>query len=148
MLPVTPTFTKLRMLLLARRDHPLRERTKRSHKWTNASAVTPIAADNWSAPHSVVLLEIVVFWGGFVASPQDNKLQLFHKLNLIISASLLHGARQQNISISSEAVKGTKTTNKYRMAILGSLFSLTVIVATVPPSAKCNGFVEFIVTDV
>ena len=98
MLPVTPTFTKLRMLLLARRDHPLRERTKRAHKWTSASAVTPIAVDNWSAPHSEVLLEIVVFFGFCVAL--DNELQLFHKSNLIISVSLLHGARQKNILIS------------------------------------------------
>lgn len=65
-------------VLLSPRIYLLRERTERAHKWTKASAVTPIAASDWSAPLSQ--LGVVV---SFVTLPLDNELQLFYESKCI-----------------------------------------------------------------
>lgn len=59
-----PPYNELWMLCSALTDctaSPLRERSKRAHKWTNASAVTPSTTNHWLTPNPQALLGIVVF---------------------------------------------------------------------------------------
>lgn len=99
MLSVTPTFYKLWMLCSSLTEltaSPLRERSKRAHKWTKAGAVTPFTANHWLNSNSQALWGIVVCFAFIFRQWASFVLNVFFALERKLGEATIHSNMLEN----------------------------------------------------